>query len=430
MTYALNRIYHYPADFRQEVFGQLLKIISRGECLQVSGLPGSGKSSWLSMLALYPKILEFHLKEKADLYRFVYLDLNLIPERTTAAILNFILSQLKETDEEITQENLIAKELEKTIKNMLSDLSKKLILIFDPLTNLAEPSLFPLFNILKGFRDQNIFSLSYIFAVNRPIITHEEIAPFGKLGSLVVENIYYLPPLSRKDAFLIIGQHEERLNLKISESEKEKIFSLSGGNIQTAKRLCQAIANDFSIEEISQNPLCDLQLITHLERIWEALAPEKETLRNLINHQISEAGHRLVPGENDKENLKTLRNFCLIDQDNQPVHPLFFTFAKQKLAKETQGEMSAEKTLLMDQLTGNEYKALKFLLEHQGQICQREDLSQVIWGKDASLEITNHAVDQLLHRLRKKLSLAQSPLILKTIRGRGHRLSAGNNTNL
>jgi DNA-binding winged helix-turn-helix (wHTH) protein len=45
-----------------------------------------------------------------------------------------------------------------------------------------------------------------------------------------------------------------------------------------------------------------------------------------------------------------------------------------------------------------------------------------VWGEMGLGEVADHALDQLLHRLRRKLTSASPPTILKTIRGRGIKL--------
>lgn len=72
------------------------------------------------------------------------------------------------------------------------------------------------------------------------------------------------------------------------------------------------------------------------------------------------------------------------------------------------------------EFTKLENMALKYLNKNLNVIVDREDLIQTIWGEHASQNVADHALDQLIHRL--KIKLKDKNIKLETIRGRGHRL--------
>lgn len=394
---------NFPPDFQKETVSRALEIINQGECLQLIGLPGSGKSLLLRSL------------NSSNTLRFCYLDCNLMPEKTTSSILNFILSRLENKPEDIAKLEVIHKKLEKLVSVYLSDSNNKLILVFDAFDNLIDSSLLPLFKILKGLHDQKHSSLIFLFSVDREITNPQTLSVFGEFGSLVFENLLFLSPLNKKDTFLIVQETEKQLGKKVSPENKEKIYQLSGGFIRTIKCLAKAIIGGQTIESLTLSPNLNIHLNYHFEQLLEALKPETEILKNLVMNKTNSS---------DQKNLQTLINLSVIKPDKTFSLPLFFNFLKNKFQETpTFSESLMDIIHLKNNLTSSEYKALIYLFNHQDKICTREDLISSIWGENASLETSDHALDQLIHRLKSKLKTSTPPVMLETIRGRGHRFS-------
>lgn len=71
-------------------------------------------------------------------------------------------------------------------------------------------------------------------------------------------------------------------------------------------------------------------------------------------------------------------------------------------------------------LTNTEFSLLKHLLEHQDKVVSREELLNLVWGYDNFVE--TRATDDIVKRLRKKLSAAASGVVIETVWGIGFRL--------
>ncbi len=376
------------------------------------GLPGSGRSILFHALTNVPRILRFHLKKDAEKYRLIYLDLNFIPDKTTPAVLSFIGTRLDDQGLELNSLETLVDLVERKI-NRLKIGNTKLILILDSFDNLGGSQLTQLFKILKAIHDKNRFFLSYIFVVDREI-TGDKLSLFGNLGMLITENVFFLPPSEKDDVFWFIEESGKQYGVTVTGKQKEAIFKLSGGYLRTVKRQVQALAKGQTLEEIVSDPSVNIHLGYHFEQILEALGPEKETLRRLVFGGL---------GESDAENLRNFRNLYVIDSKNVFTNPLFLVFLQNKFKDgEAFTESLEEKISLRQRLTANEYKLLAFLVKYQGKICSREDLAVAVWGDKASLEVSNHAMDQLVHRLKEKLSSSKPAVCLETVRGRGHRL--------
>ena len=74
------------------------------------------------------------------------------------------------------------------------------------------------------------------------------------------------------------------------------------------------------------------------------------------------------------------------------------------------------------ELTSLEYALLEFLMVEAGKVVSRARILQNVWG--ASEDPLTNVVDVYIRRLRTKIDEGRTPPLIKTIRGRGYRLSA------
>ena len=82
----------------------------------------------------------------------------------------------------------------------------------------------------------------------------------------------------------------------------------------------------------------------------------------------------------------------------------------------------AKYTVIVDEelvdITPKEYALLRYLMEHKGRVCGREELLIAIWGYD--FEGTDRVVDNHIKKLRKLLG--KSGMQIKTIRRAGYKI--------
>jgi len=75
---------------------------------------------------------------------------------------------------------------------------------------------------------------------------------------------------------------------------------------------------------------------------------------------------------------------------------------------------------LLEPLTSSEFRLLTFLYEHRGEICDRRQIAEVVWGMEYPTEVDDSRIDKLVSRLRFKVEpYPQNPRYLVTVRGRG-----------
>jgi hypothetical protein len=405
----------FPPDWRRQTVTRILEAANRGENLQLIGLPGSGRTVILSSLISSPQVLKHHLQENQKNFRFVYLNFGLVPEKSPVSLLAFLLTHLlQDAKPEIDPHRLIIS-LDRIIRQLVSE-NRKLIFILDSFDHLDGLKLDQFFQTLRGWRDFKRDQIVFVFVVDREITRPEQLKSFGQLAPLLVENLYYLPPLTPKESRWFLSQQESLAGRKFNRSQQEKMIKLSGGFMRTLKRLAQALNSGQKLADLQKNPEINVHLDYHCQQLLEALQPEENTLKNLITGRLIES---------DQPHLNRLRQLHLIDRQNRPRHPLFFTFLEKRFSRLPEHpEVLTGRIKLEKNLTANEFRAFRCLSDYRDQICSRDRLISGVWGKNASTETADHALDQLIHRLRDKLKSAQPPLKLETVRGRGHRLSS------
>lgn len=316
-------------DFQKDFIEKILKILRRGGNIQLVGLPGSGKTVLLSRLARREDLTEF---------KFFYLDLNLLVDKSVGAVMNFISEAIKEDN---------FKE------------GKKVVIIFDGFDNLIDKSLEPVYRVLKAMMNRWRYRLCYLFAVDSKLVDFENLEFLGGLGSALCENIMELPMLNKRDAWIFMETNSQQSGINLCEKEKEEILYLSGGLMRTMRRLMDAKAKGIE-------PSQDMNLKFHLEELAKWMKTEG------------------VDGFDRFPLLKSL--------------------------------MEAEK--VGKELTAEENKLWQAMLKRKGSLIDKEELIRELWGERAACEISNHALDQLIHRLRKKMGKTK----IKTVFGRGYKI--------
>ena len=75
------------------------------------------------------------------------------------------------------------------------------------------------------------------------------------------------------------------------------------------------------------------------------------------------------------------------------------------------------------ELTAKEFHMLTLLVRHQGEVVTRDMLAKQVW--ELNFMVDSNAIDVALGRLRKKVDEAFSNKLIRTIRGAGYSLEAG-----
>lgn len=70
------------------------------------------------------------------------------------------------------------------------------------------------------------------------------------------------------------------------------------------------------------------------------------------------------------------------------------------------------------ELTTKEFEVLEYLMRHRGQVLTKSQISDHVWGYDASL--TSNVVETYIHYLRNKVDRGHPRPLIRTVRGVGY----------
>ncbi len=96
-----------------------------------------------------------------------------------------------------------------------------------------------------------------------------------------------------------------------------------------------------------------------------------------------------------------------------------FVFGEHRLDFRKQELLKDGRTV---ELAAQEYKLLVYLVQHRGQVLDRNNLLDAVWGYDATP--TTRTVDVHIAWLRQKLGESAMPRHILTVRGRGYKFVA------
>ncbi len=318
---------------RHLLIKQIYNLSASGKNLTLIGPAGSGVSEIFSYLQNHP----------SPQTKFIYFDLLLCLSQPISQLIG-------------------------SLQQLLDSNPKHTTLILDNFDHISTPTYSSFHHWLAGWYFSHRWLLNLVFQTNNLSLVNGKVPEVGTLKPLLVSNLLKLLPLDLADA----GQLAAAYNLNPSEETLKKLFSQSGGHVQTLKRL---------LELQSDPEKTRLQLSQNLNTLYRNLSPFLK--------------------END-----LLTEFGLIDKGRKFRNIEFEEFLSKSSAS-------------TKDFTKNEQKLFDFLRQNINQTITKENLILHLYGNQASVEISNHALDQLIYRLRSKLKNTHRGLVLKTKSGQG-----------
>jgi len=357
---------------------RILQFIKLRESVQIIGLPGTGKSRFIrDLISKVPKNT-----------LVIYIDTNSLFDDFYIALLTFLGVQLNIQNLENVNNNT---HLVLTIKSKVEEIAKnqQILIIIDSFTKLLDAKVPTIYKYLKHLRDINRKQISYIFTTNN-VGSPEDRNLIGDLFEIFSEHIEYIPIPTDKEFYKEVVHRANELGFNPTQEQIKQIYSLSG-KIHGLKKACIQALRDSKRLDYRNN----LRLKGQLEELTEALTAEQ------LNYLISVSQEK----DSDENRARTLRNLGLLTDSNKIRSGLL----KQFVAQNYKSELTSAEKLFFDLLEQNKNTTIT-----------RKDICETVYPDVKNYEgITEHAIDQLVHRVRSKVS---NKYKIETIRGRGYRL--------
>lgn len=256
--------------------------------------------------------------------------------------------------------------------------NQHVIIVVDHVDRLSNENYTPLFSAIRALRESSRPNVSVISLSNINLAKYPALGSLTPIQPLLLENIILVPTLSKDDTRSSLSLWEKFYEIKLDKKITEQIICDTNGFPRLIKRLVKLAADKQNLPEILKNPATDSKLKLDLENIAS------------FNRANPEMAYKIPL-------LDRLEELTSADFDQ------------------------IEKVRFYERLSRQEYILAKLLIERNGQLVTREEMISAVWPKNL-LETSEHALDQMLHRVRKKLETARPKCELIVYRGRGVRL--------
>lgn len=430
----------YPADTRFEEIAQLATYITEGNSCQLIGIPGIGKGNICKFLSYNHDIRTAHFGQKQTEYHFVYITLAEVKNRPLGDVLKFMFLELvsslheRSLDDAFTTTDAIFKKslgykdelvlfqgLKDAIDYLVHEKNLHIIFTIDRL-ELYIPFLTDDFFVhLRSLRERAKYKFSVIFSCTRPleeIVEPKILADFYEFfaGHTVYIRLYDEPGVNFRIHYL-----QQLAGKTLSSEYVSQLIQTTGGHGKLIRLGCEALLaaeKNVPLSNMAEFLFAQKTIQSALRELWSFLTPsEQQALTDCVH------------GKACKIDPSSLQKSGLLDKTNRITIPLFTTYITTQTTEEKQtlsydpatDTITKGAVIFSEQLTGAEFRLLKFLLHHPDTILDREIIIPAVWKETTTTAgVSDQALDQLIFRVRKKIEEdPNNPTHLLTIKGRG-----------
>lgn len=294
------------------------------------------------------------------------------------AVQKFYLPGCETTCVHLNLQSVTAEELATKFNSLDLSPASKLLIIADNAEALENEKGRALIQRLKDIRERYRPQTTILLAAERNVLGAEAFSESSSLRSILMENILYISPLNESESRSFAQAIAKQMSFKLSEKLLKQLVEASGGAPRIIKRLVKLAQTDEKhLLEVLKSPSLDQKLSFDLESLV------------IFTHSNP--------------------NYSF----NSPL------LSSLRPKTETKDKIAGVQFSVT--LTKQEFALAKTLIENKGELVGREEMIKAIWPTNL-YETSEHALDQMIHRLKKKLESATPTCTLITYRGRGAKL--------
>jgi DNA-binding winged helix-turn-helix (wHTH) protein len=434
---------HYPDTTYLSEIQKISDFIKAGKSCQLLGIPGVGRSTLLSLLENNKNVRVKHFGDAEDNIHFVEANFSEIRKRPLFDAMKFLFLSLTESlrergmMEEYLMVNEVFKEtlgfadelvlfqgLKQAIDYLALERKLTIVFLFDRFEEYIPTVTSEFFSNLRILRNRVKYKFLVVFSLYRPLEMVLEPSLLSDFYEFVAGNFIYVKLMDRVAIDYRTSSIEKITRKKLLPVSLEKILLLTGGHAKLTKLAVEVLlAHEGKLpEDFETFLLSHKSMIGALMEIWFSLSPAEQS--DLLQGNFEE-----------KDIMAYLEDVNLI-KDKKIQIPLLAHFITSELhmpQEDKQPIIYDQNTntirvgavVLSDQLTSSEFRLLRYLLQNQERVIEREEIIGVVWqGVKSTAGITDQAVDQLIFRLRRKIEEdANNPIHLQTVKGRGFKFT-------
>jgi hypothetical protein len=436
----------------------LMSAVRVAECASVMGLSNMGKSTLMRELCA-PTTRQAFLHEHSDDWLFVYVDCNLMPERSEQALHEVILRNCLEALRHAGAQDTYLARLDKLYEQVVQpptpirsplafndalnvlceDSGRALVLLFDEFDDPFGKLDGRTFLNLRAMKDHLAGALTYITATEQPLTDIRSDREATEFIELFASHTQWLGFLNSTDAHVVACEFVEANGATWQDDEIDFVVTQAGGH----PGLLQGVLDTFlHVAAGAPNSTRRQALSVARQSFDDDVTIRRECLQ--LWAQLSDAEHHElmthVHGEySNAAALELLQTKRLLPREDETLATrpaegeVWRAFIKRQALARTDGERGVRVDVdagevfvdgrRVEQLTELEYKLVLLLYGRLNKIVDKYAIVTQVWGENYLDQVDDARIEKLVSRLRAKLEPdAIEPKYLITVRGRGYKL--------
>lgn len=442
-----------PQTYRKREARIVADWILRGSSGSVAGLPGAGKSNFLSFICHRPEVIRALLVPSQIECVLIPIDLNNLPDDSPATFYRVILRcfyeireylepELQKLIESSYMENrsiqdpfLVQSALREIIMQCRNQ-GQQLGFVFDRFDDFCETALPHMTAALRGLRDSYKDALFYILGMRQEPAYLSESLDLGEIYELVDTNICWIGPMSTEDATLLIEQELAHSTLSPSKEEMVAIWHLAGGFPSLLKAICTSWLNltDGAFPESWHESLLATPGVIHrLQEILDDLSQEELLALSEIGRQDNRRKKSSLFQKFDEQNQHVLKHltkkgvcqpcetgWCITSELLTAFLDTKTGYGKGRIWWDAETEAVYQGSTLIQDLTPLGRGVLQFLLQYPRLRHTKTDLIVNAWPDELKkMGVSDDSLYQVIAGLRKKIEpIPAKPCYILNWRGK------------